>query len=337
MEGITFFNPVPPRRFDLIHAFNRIPFSRTPFVIGFESHLPRAFGFENTRFFRAMANRLSGDRCRAVIAISEYARRQFIKQHTGQPWYDSLAAKLIVRYPNIVISPEKDAFRPPPNNIVRLVFVGNHFGRKGGAVAVRIAAWARKCGFPLKLDIISSVEVGAVSWTDPIRTGYFNRDIQLLHTLPNIKHHGSVPNHKVLSLIREAHFLLLPTFSDSFGYSTIEAMAQSTPVIATAQGALPEFIEDGVNGFLLSLEKDEVGEWKHIGYPDRDSPSYEALYENEVERLAMESYRKIENLMQTPANYLSFRTNARATAERLFSSTDANPFWDNLYDRALPN
>ena len=44
-EAITVFNPLPPRCSDLVHAFNRIPLGSTPFVKGFESHLPRALAW----------------------------------------------------------------------------------------------------------------------------------------------------------------------------------------------------------------------------------------------------------------------------------------------------
>jgi hypothetical protein len=37
---------------------------------------------------------LAGKRCRAIVAISHYAKRQFLGQHDGQPWHDALAAKL---------------------------------------------------------------------------------------------------------------------------------------------------------------------------------------------------------------------------------------------------
>ena len=78
IEGITIFNPLPPRHFDLIHAFNRIPITWLPFIIGFESHLPRGFGIENSAFtFRYMTSRLASDNCRAIIATSEFARRTF--------------------------------------------------------------------------------------------------------------------------------------------------------------------------------------------------------------------------------------------------------------------
>ena len=270
IEGITLFNPLPLKSFDLIHAFNRIPIGVTPFIIGFESHLPRAFGLEQTGFFRTMSHMLASERCRTIVAISEYARRQFVKQHQDQPWFDTINAKLHVRYPNIPIPSAPDAFNSIESDCVRLIFVGNHFARKGGSVAVRVAEMAHQQRFPIALDIVSSIEVGTSAWVDPTCPGYFDHDKQLLRSLPNVRYHGSLPNSQVLSLLRQAHFLLLPTFSDSFGYSTIEAMAQGTPVIATAQCALPEFIEDNVNGILLPLEINSAGEWKHIGRSDRD-------------------------------------------------------------------
>jgi len=332
IEGITVFNPFPLKCFDLIHAFNRIPLGVTPYIIGFESHLPRAYGLEETGYYHMLENTLAGKRCKGIIAISEYARRQFLKQHKGRPRYEELKAKLIVRYPNMPIPAITDAFDFRPGEPVRLVFVGNHSGRKGGSVSVRLAALAQQKSFPVQVDVISSLEVS--SWTDPPKEGFFEKDFQLLRSLPNVRHHGPLPNKDVLELIRKAHFVLLPTFSDSFGYSAIEAMAQYTPVVATRQGGLPEFIEDGVSGILLDLESDEVGEWKHI-LADRSLPSYEVLFESEVERLAGEAYRKIETLMKNPSAYGAMRKAARATAKKLFSSTEAGLFWDNYYNEAL--
>ena len=91
IEGITLFNPLPLKRFDLIHAFNRIPVSGLPFIIGFKSHLPRGFGMEKTRVFRLMTERLASSKCRAIIAISQSARQFFLRMHEGSPYYDALA------------------------------------------------------------------------------------------------------------------------------------------------------------------------------------------------------------------------------------------------------
>ena len=332
-EGLTVFNPLPWRRFDLVHAFNRIPIGPTPFVIGFESHLPRAFGYEKTAIFRLSRDMLANEKCRRIIAISQYAERQFLRQHREAAEEEALKGKLEVRYPNLPVPAHLPDFAPDRQDRISLVFVGNHFARKGGCVALRIAEIASRRGIPVQVDIVSSVEVGAASWVDPLRASYFDADKVLLASLGNVVHHAHLPNDQVLALVRKAHFLLLPTFSDTFGYSAIEAMAQGTPVIATDQGALGEFIDEA-NGILLPLERDEVGEWKHIGRRDRDTTGYERLFSDELQRLAEESLAKIQALAGSPA-YASLRVNAHATARTLFGAEAANEYWDRLYEEAV--
>lgn len=336
IEGVTVFNPLPPKNFDLIHAFNRIPIGKTPYVIGFESHLPRGFGIEHTAFFRAMSKSLVNDRCRGIVAISHYAYRQCLNQHKNFPWYDDIKAKLSVRYPNINIPKNEDALAQDNINTIRILFVGNHFARKGGLVALRLAQLAHQRNLPIAVDIISSLQVGAMSWIDPLTKDYFTPYKQLIETLPNVTHHGALPNAQVIEHIRQSHFLLLPTFSDTFGFSAIEAMSQYTPVIATSQCAMPEFINNN-NGILLPLEVDECGEWVCIKGQQRNSSSYAALYDDAVLQLAQKTLEKIEDIISDRTAYMQMRTKARNTAENLFSSTDANKFWDDYYCKSLNN
>jgi glycosyltransferase involved in cell wall biosynthesis len=334
-EGLTIFNPFPPRRFDLVHAFNRIPLGPTPFVIGFESHLPRAFGFEQGFIFRHSASLLAGDRCRRIVAISEYAKRQFLRQHRGSAACEALQSKLEVRYPNLPVPAELPAFAPAADGRIRLLFVGNHFARKGGCVALRMAELAARNNLPIDVEIVSAFEVGAVSWVDPLDPSFFERDRVLPTVLGNVTHHPALPNARVIEMVKRADFVLLPTFSDTFGYSAIEAMAQGTPVIATDQGALPEFIDDQ-NGILLGLDRDEVGEWKHIGRKDRDSEAYATMFREETNRLAEEALARVEAAMADRAGYLAMRAAAHAKARALFDAGDATTYWDELYEQAVP-
>jgi glycosyltransferase involved in cell wall biosynthesis len=333
IEGVTLFNPFPPKRFDLIHAFNRIPISELPFLIGFESHLPRGFGIEKSAFFRAMTERLVSQKCRAIVAISQYAQRQFLRVHEGSKYFDELRAKLHVRLPNIVIDPAEDAFRGAIQEPIRILFVGNHFGRKGGCVTLRMAELAAERKLPLRFDIVSKFEVGHSSWTDPLDQAYFDRYRKLL-TLPNVCYHGWLPNNAVLKLIREANFAVLTTFSDSFGFSAIEAMANYTPVIATTQGALPEFIEHEKNGVLVPLPTDEFGEWIRIN-DDRSTARFAAVHQDEIERLSHAALDSVTRLTASRKAYEALRRNARATAVELFSSNDADQYWDDMYERAI--
>ena len=50
--------------------------------------------------------------------------------------------------------------------------------------------------------------------------------------------------------------LMLGTWPEPFGLVAIESLATGTPVIARRTGALPEIIEEGVDGFLV----DDLGE-----------------------------------------------------------------------------
>lgn len=238
IEGFTVFNPLPFRAFDLIHAFNRIPVGITPYIIGFESHLPRAFGLEQSAYFDLLCQSLASDRCRGIYGISDYARRHFLRQHQGTKWFDVLDQKLHVRYPNMEIPDAADRDGAGLQDKIKLVFVGSHFARKGGTAVLRLAKMAHDRGFPLHIDIISALEIGPASWVDPLKDGYFKYDLDLAGQLPNLTMHGGLPNARVLEILKQSHFSVLPTFSDTFGFSAIESMANYIPVIATRQGGV---------------------------------------------------------------------------------------------------
>lgn len=52
--------------------------------------------------------------------------------------------------------------------------------------------------------------------------------------------------------------LLVPAVNEPFGRTLIEAMLLGTPVVATNHGGNPEAIEDGVNGFLVDVDKPQA-------------------------------------------------------------------------------
>jgi N-acetyl-alpha-D-glucosaminyl L-malate synthase BshA len=62
---------------------------------------------------------------------------------------------------------------------------------------------------------------------------------------------GSLP--LIEEVLVGADLFLLPSASESFGLSALEAMACEVPVIATDAGGLPEVVEDGRTGFLLPV------------------------------------------------------------------------------------
>lgn len=64
---------------------------------------------------------------------------------------------------------------------------------------------------------------------------------------------GKQPQSQVRDYLSVADLLLLPSQSESFGLTALEAMACEAPVIATRVGGIPELVEDGGCGYLFEV------------------------------------------------------------------------------------
>ena len=67
----------------------------------------------------------------------------------------------------------------------------------------------------------------------------------------NIKFHGYLPKEKVNEVLIKSHLLLLPTESEGFPKVVAEAANYGCIPIVTAVSSIPQYIKDGVNGYLL--------------------------------------------------------------------------------------
>ncbi len=88
---------------------------------------------------------------------------------------------------------------------------------------------------------------------------YFNEEIRALLNQPGVEFIGEISDAEKSAFLSGAVALLtLIDWPEPFGLVMIEAMACGTPVIAFPRGAVPEIIEDGVNGFIVADEEEAV-------------------------------------------------------------------------------
>ncbi|RYZ00901.1 MAG: glycosyltransferase family 1 protein [Alphaproteobacteria bacterium] len=331
MDGAKVMTPWPLGGADLVHAWRRIPLGPTPFVVGFDWHLPLTWE-HSTQSFAMLMDALLSPKCRRIVASSQAAASAMLHRHEKHPRHGELQTKTVVRLPGIDIPDTQDWFDPNKKiDELRLVFVGDHFARKGGCVAVKLAEKALAAGVPLHITIVSSQTCGV--WTDPTRPGFFDPYLKLC-SLPNVTLIPSLPKAETLDLIGHSHLTLMPSFGDTLEYTVMEGMARHTPAIVTATCSFPEFI-DADSGVLLPLETTCQGEWKHIGDPGRDKPEFEALFANTVDRLAEQTLAVCADLIANPARLGELRKGARRMAETKLNAKDASRFWDELYVEAL--
>jgi glycosyltransferase involved in cell wall biosynthesis len=127
-----------------------------------------------------------------------------------------------------------------------LVFLGRISPEKGVDRAIAIARLTR---IPLK--IAAKIDGGD--------RDYFASRIEPLLAPPDIEYLGEVDEPAKTQLLGGALALVFPIdWPEPFGLSMIEAMACGTPVIAFARGSVPEVVDSGITGYIVTSIEEAV-------------------------------------------------------------------------------
>lgn len=247
-------------RCDLVHQFNGLCFGGKPWVVTFETALPRWGWSAVPDWLVAQGVRLlASTGCGRIIALSECAakiQRGFLRDKF--PTYaTAVEAKLEVLHP-----PQKtlvSAWGQKPDGAGELSFlmVGRDFFPKGGMEVLRVFNRLLKERINIRLVIVGRIESGQfVSQTTA--TDLAEAQAILKQHSSRITHHPSLPYAEVLKLMQRTHVGLLPTWAETYGYSVLEAQAAGCPVITTDIRALPEINNEQV-GWLIPVPKDSSG------------------------------------------------------------------------------
>lgn len=323
-------------RYQAIHSFNRIVYTNKPWFLTFEDHRILYRNPKNqaeAAIYELLNNRLALENCQKLIAISDYAKMRFVKRIEGWNIKEKIIKKLDVIHPNFPVKVNQSKVYQQQQNL-QLIFIGNHIARKGGIVALRLAKKAEKLGLPITIHIISELGHGSGVPTDfPDRTKYIE-DLKLLN-LNNVVFHKNLPNDKVIELLSQSHFQLMPTLHDTYGYSIIEGFSVATPAITTNICALPEFIRHNENGYILELPINDIRHWADWAHGEKTKTNeYWEVLNSTYDYLAEQALQQIKQFLDRSdkrEHYEFLSAGALAQAQILHNSEKQNELFDNLY------
>ncbi|MHA7814431.1 MAG: glycosyltransferase family 4 protein [Phycisphaerales bacterium] len=145
---------------------------------------------------------------------------------------------------------EQDVLRmieAKPKDRCILHFVGVDWERKGGDIAVEATRLLNERGIPTELRV-----VGAEPQIDGPMPDY----VKPLGWISKSSPEGLK---RFTELLSEAHFLIVPTRADAYGFAFLEASAFGVPSLAPRTGGVPMVMVDNVNGLLFDLEDSGAG------------------------------------------------------------------------------
>lgn len=205
-----------------------------------------------------------GERCVSCLqsgATPEEIRRRFVRMEEVLRASDAIItpsvflARKIQQYFPIV----EEKLRPVPlgvsrfppvertrsaNGRLRILFVGILLPHKGAHVLVEALH-----GLPA-----DAIEVSLYGATLPFWQSYVDRLKEQAYGLP-VRFCGVYPHEQLSAILAQHDVLVMPMiWEETFSILAREALLAGLPVIAVRRGALPEVIQDGVNGLLFEPE-----------------------------------------------------------------------------------
>lgn len=125
---------------------------------------------------------------------------------------------------------------------VKLLFLGKHWHRKGGDIVFKVAKALHQAG--------QAVELNFVGCHPP-------QDVEI----PSYIHcHGFISKRtpegveKIARLLRESHFLFVPSRAEAYGIVFCEANAFGLPCLTSYAGGISTVVKDHVNGMTFALD-----------------------------------------------------------------------------------
>lgn len=124
--------------------------------------------------------------------------------------------------------------------VIKLLFVGKDWSRKGGRIAVEIAQQLNRDGYNARLDIVGVDTIEKVNESFITFHGQLNKA-------------SEIDSKKMDKLYREADVFILPSSIEGFGIAYVEAASYGLPSLGFNTTGVRTAVQNGVSGKLFKL------------------------------------------------------------------------------------
>lgn len=255
--------------YDVAHLFNRISLSGRPWLSTFETTVPffrkeieeyllggmNLAAVQNKSKLTKGVKACASDSCRALIALSKCSMNIQLALISNFPEYQAtIKEKLVQLYPpQELLIEDFEEKRISTEGKLRFMFVGREFYRKGGLEILRCFE-KLSLKYQFEVIIISSLQ-NDIPWLISTEHEMEARALIEKHKGTWLSYYKELENSAVIELMKSSHIGLLPTYSDTFGFSVLEFQACGCPVISTDVRALPEINNNDVGWIIPTGEK----------------------------------------------------------------------------------
>jgi glycosyltransferase involved in cell wall biosynthesis/GT2 family glycosyltransferase len=178
------------------------------------------------RMTKHRANVLALRKAAVVLPMSDWARRSLITDYGVDP------ARTCVVPTGIDLEEWRPGDRDQTGPL-RVLFVGGHFDRKGGAVLLRA---------------FRSLPVGVAELHIVTMSDVESR--QAVHVYRGMQANST----ELIELFRSCDVLVLVSRAEAYPNVIVEACASGLPCIVSNAGAMSEMVADGVTGFVIDAD-----------------------------------------------------------------------------------
>ena len=227
---------VTNKEYDIIHNAHCLSKNDSPWVADFESLWQMwVSGRDTTTGKKLVLEVLRKDSCKRIIAWTESTKKEIGDE------FPEIKDKLTA-VPYGMVSPK---FKKIKSDKIRLLFTARYFKEKGGLDIVEV--------FDRLTREYNNVEATIISEAPKYIIERYSAN-------KNIKFKKLMPFKNIIKdIYPNSDIMVYPGYSDTFGFTFVEALAFGIPVVTVDGHSRKDMIEEGETGFIIKRDKDANG------------------------------------------------------------------------------